>query len=67
MALFMIFTKENTALVLTYYKGKHSPILDLLQRKTFMILYKENMALFMIFGCEDAAQQVLMSVLVSTK
>ena len=31
---FSFFTKENIALFLTFYKGKHSPILDFLQRKT---------------------------------
>ena len=32
---FSFFTKENIALFLTFYKGKHSPILDFLQRKTW--------------------------------
>merc|ERR1711911_258203 len=31
---FSFFTKENIALFLTFYKGKHSPIFDFLQRKT---------------------------------
>ena len=42
---FSFFTKENIALFLTFYKEKHSPILDFLQRKIWpysWLLTKEN-------------------------
>ena len=34
---FSFFTKENIALFLTFYRGKHGPIHDFLQSKTYTI------------------------------